>query len=122
MAASHGGGGGGGPVCRQKFFKVLIPGSPFTSTLVRTTMIVTKHPLDMIDLQNRLLLCIIDCRACRPSSRRAWTSRRASPWPRCGTPRGGRGTWTSNGTGMGPASWAGGGAASSPARIEDGRP
>jgi hypothetical protein len=61
----------------------------------------------MIDLQNRLLLCIIDCRACRPSSRRAWTSRRASPWPRCGTPRGGRGTWTSTGTGMGPASWAG---------------
>jgi hypothetical protein len=41
MAAPH---GGGGPVRRQKFFKVLIPGSPFTSTLVRTTMIVTNIP------------------------------------------------------------------------------
>jgi hypothetical protein len=42
MAASHG--GGGCPVRRQKFFKVLIPSSPFTSTLVRTTMIVTNIP------------------------------------------------------------------------------
>jgi hypothetical protein len=45
MAAAHD--GGGGAVRRQKFFKVLLPGSPFASSLVRTAMIKThrKHPL-----------------------------------------------------------------------------